>query len=565
MAHARLAPRIALGLSLTGAACVIDGLSADLEGPRVVQSSLAAPRTIEHPVAAPLIVEFSEPLDPASLTPSSVVVAAWEEVGSCELTPSCAEGSCERGRCQVDPLRESDLRAIDRGDFAAQIGLRWSLTDGAAGPGTRLEITPEVAYAPRWRHSLVLGAHLRDRSGAPLLDDAGARGRFRRDFVTTAAGASGPEAALEVPTIGELVPRNLATVTTTFVRPVSDALDGATLELIGDDGSAAALVEPAPCPGWVPGFCLVWRVDRRLAAGVVYRVGGGSLVDRRGRSARPPHELQWFVAGDEDDRDAPQLELVAIELRGRCVVAEGAAAEAMTLRLRVGAAEAVASGPPSEGTLAAGVALRRWPTSGSPLRVLLELEDRAGNRAAEERLIALPASEPPPLAIVEILANPAGPEPAQEFVELLDVREEGAARTVEGLRIVDAAWPEVAAAIAEGELPGAAIPAFTSEPGRRAVIVGDDFRRGDPSDPDPPPDAALVVLDRAIGSGGLGNSGEPLTIYDPQAGALVAAYGSPRKSHVQGRSVVNVDPGACDIAGAWRAHPLGASSPGWSP
>ncbi|MCA9662612.1 MAG: hypothetical protein KC486_30005, partial [Myxococcales bacterium] len=276
-----------LAVCVACAACVLDGLTADLEGPRVVASSLVGPRTIELPVAEPLVVEFSEPLDPASLTPGSVVVVPWEEVGSCALTPECVEGSCERGRCMIDPLRESDLRAIDRGEFTAAVGLRWALMAGSAGPGTRLEITPEVAYAPRWRHSLVLGAGLRDRSGAPLLDDDGARGRLRRDFVTSTEGSSGPEARLAVPAVGELVPRNLSTVATEFVRPVGDGFDGATIDLLGDDGSSAALVDPQPCAGWVPGFCLRWRVDRRLAAGVVYRMGGGALVDPHGRSAKP--------------------------------------------------------------------------------------------------------------------------------------------------------------------------------------------------------------------------------------------------------------------------------------
>ncbi|MCA9662597.1 MAG: hypothetical protein KC486_29930, partial [Myxococcales bacterium] len=195
----------------------------------------------------------------------------------------------------------------------------------------------------------------------------------------------------------------------------------------------------------------------------------------------------------------------------------------------------------------------------------IELEDRAGNVATGVREVALPVSEPPPLAIVEVLANPAGPEPAQEFVELLDVRAAGSPRTIAGLRIVDRPWSEVAAAIAEGDLPGAAIPSFSSEPGQRTVIVGDRYALGDPGDPDPPAGAVVVTLDGSIGAGGLSNGGEPLMIYDPQSAALVASYATPLAGDGQGRSAINDHPGACDIAGAWRPHPLGASSPGWSP
>jgi hypothetical protein len=97
------------------------------------------------------------------------------------------------------------------------------------------------------------------------------------------------------------------------------------------------------------------------------------------------------------------------------------------------------------------------------------------------------------------------------------------------------------------------------------VIVGDAYALGDPGDPDPPVGAALVTLDGSIGAGGLSNGGEPLTIYDPETAARVASYATPLASDGQGRSAVNDHPGACDIAGAWRPHPLGASSPGWSP
>jgi hypothetical protein len=96
--------------------CMEPPWSVDLEGPRVVRASVRGPRAIEVAVREKIVVELSEALDPATVRAGRVVLVPWEEVGSCAWTPSCARGSCERGRCMTDPLTEGDLKAIDRGD-----------------------------------------------------------------------------------------------------------------------------------------------------------------------------------------------------------------------------------------------------------------------------------------------------------------------------------------------------------------------------------------------------------------------------------------------------------------
>ncbi|MCA9636989.1 MAG: hypothetical protein KC420_13265, partial [Myxococcales bacterium] len=90
-------------LVTSASACVEWEADADLEGPRVIAASLAGPRTLEVGVAEVHEIAFSEPIDPASLA-GALAIVEWEEVGRCDLAPLCAEGSCERGRCQVDPL-----------------------------------------------------------------------------------------------------------------------------------------------------------------------------------------------------------------------------------------------------------------------------------------------------------------------------------------------------------------------------------------------------------------------------------------------------------------------------
>ncbi len=553
--------------------CAEWSFEADLEGPRVVGASLVGPRSIEVGTAEVLEVRFSEPIDPESLGTGSLVLVPWETVGNCELVPTCPEGSCERGRCQIDPLREADLKRIDRGDFDPEIAILWSLGESAAGPQTRLRIWPEVALAGRWRHSLVIGGGLRDLAGAPLVDEAGERMRWRRDFVTAGAGSSGPEAKLVMPSVAEQVPPNLARVLTEFPRPVAQEFADSSLDLLGENGSTVQLIDPEACAGWVPGYCLQWRIEGSLEPALAYRLGGGSLVDRSGRKAVDPHGIQWFMTAASADDLPPDPASVQVEQRARCVHARVIGGEALSLRLEVDGRSAMASSVALPGqeepyVLEVALALDPWPSPGSELSVAIELEDRAGNRAADLRLIDAPGVLLPPLALVEVLANPAGSEPDQEMIELLDLRTDGSETVQSGLWIADRPWQEVAEAIALGDAPGRLLPAFTSVPGQRTVVVGENYSLEDPGDPAPIAGAVVVRVGGSLGSGGLGNGGEALVLYDLESAALVSAYERPiavKAAADQGRSVVNVHPGGCDVATSWQKHPLGASSPGWAP
>ena len=542
-------------------ACFDPPWDVDLDGPRILRASLPGPRAIEAPVWGAIEIELSEPLDPATAGPGRIALVPWEEVGSCARTPLCERGSCERGRCMRDPLSNADLGRIDRGEHRPAIPIEITLD------GPLLTVRPRRALPEHTRFSLVLGSGLRDRQGAPLVGDDGLRGRWRLDLVTAHEGSSGPEARLVAPAPGEVTPTNLAAIVTRFVRPFDlDALPGATLTLEGEDGAAIPLRPLHPCPGWVPGFCAVWAPTSTLAPRTRYRLGAGTLVDRRGRPAAPPSAVEWFLTGGGDDRTPPSVAGLWAELRGPCVHVGIVADEALTLSAQVrdhpGAALVAGAGP-----LEAALRLPLAALADAALRLDVELRDRADNHSTLTLALPAPLAEAPlPLVIAEVLANPAGPEPAQEFVELLDLRAEGPPLEVSGLSLADRSWPEVAALLAGGATVGDLVPAFTTRPGQRTVIVGAGYQRGDPRDPDPPADAALIRLGSSIGDAGLRAAGEPLTLFTAAPPALVAAF-SPTidTSKAGGQSVVLADPSGCDHPRAWRLHPLGASSPGWAP
>ena len=536
-------------------------LHADLEGPRVFASSLLRPRNVEVATFPEITVDFSEAIDPASVR---VALVAWEEVGRCEYTPVCAaEGSgCERGRCMRDPLSASAVAGLMRGPIAGGVPVAVEVAERSpAGPGARVTVRPQRALQARVRHSLLVFA--RDTSGAPLVDEAGAVAVWRRDLVTADEGSGGPEARLAVPPSGAVeVPPNLARVATSFASPV--AIDrGATLELAAEDGSTVTLIDPEPCPGWVPGLCLRCRPDAPVRSDMAYRPGGGSLRDLLGRPAVAPAEPDYFITAAGPDVAAPELAGASVASLGPCVYARLVAEEPLQLRLTIGAAqdEAVAGpGPVTLGLRLAAIGA----APGTVATATLRAEDLAGNArelAIEAVLGDSLAPLAPPLGLAEILANPRGPEPAQEFVELVDLRDEGPAQLWEGLVLADRG----AQAITGEE--GDALPGFMTRPGERVMVVATGYDPDEGSDVAPAPGTTLVRVDGSLAAGGLKNAGEPVSLYfrtGDAAPVIVASYAdyiaTGAAAHA-GRSVV-ADPQACDLARAWRSQPSGSASPG---
>lgn len=543
------------------AACFDLALDADLDGPRVVGGTFVGPRALEVPVRASLVVRLSEPLDPAHLR---VALLAWPTVGRCDLSPACDEGSCERGSCQTDPVRTADLTHLQRGDPVDDaLPLDIALADSAVGPGTELRITPRRPLAPHARHSLLLFA--RDGRGAPLVDDDGHAAVWRRDLVTAGPGSSGPEPRLvSPPPAADLVPTDLARVETSFTRPVAPD-PAATLALLADDGHVVALRDPAPCPGWLPDLCLSWRPADPLTPAATYRLvagPGAPLRDAHGRPALDPAAPDLFRAGPGPDRDPPDLARAELAVHGRCLRVRLLAPEPLHLRLAVGALarEQVAPAGPIE------LAVPLAGPPGATVQAHLTAADLAGRvaeRTSEHVLGDSLDPAAPPLALAEVLANPRGPEPTQEFVELVDLRSDGPPLALSGLRLVDG--PPDALDLAAGD----PLPTVTSLPGQRHVVVPAGFDPAEGSDPAPPPGASLVRTDASLARGGLKNSpGEAVALVwgtGPNGPVLLDSHGgADDPADHPGRSIVK-DPGACDTAAAWRAHPGGAASPGAPP
>ncbi len=147
----------------------------------------------------------------------------------------------------------------------------------------------------------------------------------------------------------------------------------------------------------------------------------------------------------------------------------------------------------------------------------------------------------PPLAITEVLANPAGPEPQQEYVELRNLGDADVA--LEGLRLADSKG-------------GDDLPPETLAAGAYALVVTSTYDPAAGPDPPPRPGTLLVRVDTRLGSDGLSNGGEAVQLL--QGEAVVSSYGgwvAVSAGSWNGKAVHRLVQSACDAPGGVEPHP----------
>lgn len=149
-------------------------------------------------------------------------------------------------------------------------------------------------------------------------------------------------------------------------------------------------------------------------------------------------------------------------------------------------------------------------------------------RTHRENFTATTKSLSAHIVLNEVLANPNGPEPQQEWVELYN---DGKVETsLAGYHILDIGGDTV--------LPDVLLPA-----GQFAVLVNESYVEDDEVDVLPASDAILVRI-AALGKSGLSNSGELLRLVDPEGHTIsrFSAFPKPKA----GQSVSRATPDASD-------------------
>lgn len=367
-------------------------------------------------------------------------------------------------------------------------------------------------------------------TGAVMGQGAGAR------LVDPAAGAVG-------------VPRNLAAVWLGFAGPVS-VPEGALR--LGGAAGLVAVGEPAVggCPDSSAGLCVKMEVQGLLESAQTYLVSLGPGIEELDGTVVAPGEVGQFDTAVNDDRIPPSIMGMSVTPSGPCVLVAFQTDEPAEASVHVdgdGVARVVAAGAGAS-TFSAALFLGDLP-GGTAVAISVAAVDRAGNQSLSA---AVPLAIPDgllPLAITEVHANPAGPEPAQEFVE---VRNLGAqAVNVGGLVIADAKGMDT-------------LPEGLVEAGAYALIVPSGFDPASAKDTPPLAGTALVRVDSRIGSDGLSNGGEALRLLS-SGGVVISSYSAAvdvSATAWAGQSVHRLPETACDQAPSWTQRPLPAT-PGW--
>lgn len=187
--------------------------------------------------------------------------------------------------------------------------------------------------------------------------------------------------------------------------------------------------------------------------------------------------------------------------------------------------------------------LRPLPTA-SEITVRAAAIDAAG-RVIEAESDIVTAAPRAHVVINEVMAAPKGPEPAQEWVELVN----------DGLEPADLADFQLDVAGSATPLPSLALP-----PGAFAIVVSEAYVLAEGSDVPPASGTRLVRIPK-LGKRGLSNEGQVISLLDAE-GSVVSRFPATPKPQ-KGVSVGRVRPDALDeLSSSFAYDPNGSSSPG---
>lgn len=351
------------------------------------------------------------------------------------------------------------------------------------------------------------------------------------------------------------VPTNLSGIVLGLPADVpSPASDGSITLSESSNGTPVVLGSPTPvdCAGRLSSHCVRLPIAGSLLAATTYVVTlRAGLSDDVGRPLAPGRVAEFTTTG-MPDLTPPAILTFSVEPSGPCVVARFETDEPAAGRVVVridGDEHEVLAGTGT--TRYSAVASLMGAPAGARVQVFARAIDLAAN-VGESTAVELPWERPPPaVAITEIHANPAGPEPAQEFVELKNLGPEPI--DLGGLALEDEKGTDV-------------LPAALLGPGAYALVIPALFDAASEKDTPPAAGTLLIRVDNRLGSDGLSNAGESVRLRGA-GGQLVSSYGVATPVSAtgwSGKSVHRVPEEGCDQPAGWTQRPLPAT-PGWGP
>jgi hypothetical protein len=345
------------------------------------------------------------------------------------------------------------------------------------------------------------------------------------------------------------LPTNLAAIVVRFTEEVQAA--GADLPFVLR--SATGDILPLPLGQAVPcaGRCYQIQPGSALAPSTLYTLEAlpNALQFLDGKPT-PGGSAGSFTTGAEADLFAPRIEAFTVGVAEGCMSAHVAADESVLAEITVTAGDGQAS--ISAGDFVTILDLvERLPelSAGVRAEAVLHVVDRAGNSAVSSPVAVDLPPRLPRLAITEVLANPAGSENTQEFVEIYNMGSDTEA--LAGLLLADKAGSDA--------LPEVLLPA-----GAYAIVVPESYDAADGKDPAPRDGTVIVRVPGRLAGDGLANTGEPVRLLTAD-GFVISQYGGwvdVSATAWSGKSVKRTAPDACDSPDAWSKTPS-PPTPGW--
>jgi hypothetical protein len=447
----------------------------------------------------------------------------------------------------LDDLIEAPLRAEN---FRRVLNVTVASTESGA------LLVPGATLAADATYTLVVPAWARTRDGARISPDG-----TPQVFVlhTSELPEAGARPAESFPADGaSAVGTNLKAAVVAFDGEVRDFEHGVWLE--GPDGLAVtATISAGACADVAPehpaNFCVRIVPDQRLAPGAPHAlIVGAEARDAHGAPVGP-WRAAFRSASGRDDSAPRVLPLTCAvdeqELDVGCALVDD---HSISLRLQTDegvVAELTHDDDVVRALAPDGLCVLRLAslTPESNMELKLVLRDSSGNRL--ENAMSLRTSPPlAALSITEVRADPRGPEPTQEYVELWNY----------GSQVVDLQGYTLDDRTDKLGEPFAR--SLRVEPQTRVLLVAEAFNADDPRDQSPPPGVNLLRLGRSLASSGLSNTGERIYLRDAEGRRVSAAPATPKPR--AGVCVVRVSSDARDGASAaFDYDPESTCTPGW--
>jgi hypothetical protein len=455
--------------------------------------------------------------------------------------PACP-GICRGGLCQEGILDENFLKDATDG-FLSLSRLEKTIKIKVEKQGNYLEISPlHGSFEPERYYQLILTGGLKDEAGYPLVNNQGENYPVVIDFTTGKNYYNLPAMELVYPVKSTENPLNLAWILLGIEDEVEELKEEAfVLESENKDIINLWIQKRPGACGSNYAQCLQLFLEKELEGKTRYELRVVKKLKTKGGKVVPPWEkLGSFKTGDLTWSWPLKMENFTTEYVTGCFHLAWENSDDCLIYLEN-----------ERGTrISDFMSARRgyWEmavTHQEKTRLVAQGIDGSffkGPWFHGDSSLMIPSV----IILGEIYPNPAGKEPAQEFVEIINIGSEEV--NLLNYRLTDNLEEE-----------GDILPEFILGAGKKLVLVGNRYDLECMEDPAISQDATVLFLESSLAGGGMKNKGEELYIFD-SSGKMQSRYlGWYDLSSKEGWSVNRINPEACDVSSNWY---LSESTPG---